>query len=116
MSFAGSTQAIQVELGALGTTGHGYSWDGVAQDGFTGMENAIGSAFADYIVGDSAANSLEGGLGNDYLNGGLGNDTFVFSAALFGTDTIADSKMDRPHQSCRLRPQFRQLLGQPIRS
>ena len=81
VSFAGSTQAIQVELGALGTTGHGYSWDGVAQDSFTGMENAMGSAFNDLIFGDSANNILEGGLGSDYLDGGAGSDTVSFAGS-----------------------------------
>ena len=81
LSFAGSTVGIQVDLGGFGSAGNGYSWDGIAQDNFTSIENVIGSAYADYLVGDSAAN---------VLTGGLGSDTFVFSAALFGTDTITD--------------------------
>ena len=89
LSFAGSAQSIQVDLGALGSPGRGYSWDGLAQDNFTGMENVVGSNFNDVIFGDSAANILEGGLGNDFLSGGGSGDRFVFRIALFGNDTIA---------------------------
>ena len=90
LSLAGSTVGMSVYLGGFGAAGSGYSWDGIAQDNLTSIENIIGSAHNDYLVGDSAAN---------VLTGGLGSDTFVFNAALFGTDTIADWQDGSDHIS-----------------
>ena len=44
----------------------------------------------DVLFGGQGDDILNGGLGADTLNGNLGNDTFVFSAAGFGHDRIAD--------------------------
>jgi serralysin len=41
------------------------------------IENAIGGAGDDQILGNSLANLLEGGAGNDHLNGRGGNDQLV---------------------------------------
>ncbi|MGB0119804.1 MAG: calcium-binding protein [Solirubrobacterales bacterium] len=69
---------VEIDLGANGAQGiHKYSLDGI--------ENAIGSSFDDYIVGqDGQQNKLSGGLGDDTLignandsdeaDGGLGFD------------------------------------------
>jgi glucose/arabinose dehydrogenase len=46
-----------------------------------GIENIIGSPFADTLVGGSEANILNGGSGNDTINGGLGTDTAAYSGA-----------------------------------
>jgi Ca2+-binding RTX toxin-like protein len=43
----------------------------------TGVENVIGSRFADTLTGDDGANRLAGGAGNDTLYGGLGDDTLA---------------------------------------
>ncbi|MCB9992189.1 MAG: M10 family metallopeptidase C-terminal domain-containing protein [Hyphomicrobiaceae bacterium] len=60
------------------------------------IENAIGTQFDDWIVGNVANNRLKGGAGDDLLNGGRGNDVlignrgddrFVFGKH-FGHDTI----------------------------
>lgn len=66
------------------------------------VENALGSAYDDTIIGNDANNLLVGNEGNDVLNGGLGDDTlrgglgfdllsgddgkdsFVFDSALSG--------------------------------
>ena len=90
LSLAGSTVGMSVYLGGFGAAGNGYSWDGIAQDSLTSIENVSGSAHADYLVGDSVAN---------VLTGGLGSDTFVFNAALFGTDTITDFQNGIDHIS-----------------
>lgn len=54
-------------------------------DGFTdiltGMENLIGSSFADIITGDSGDNFIDGGLGNDTVIGGAGIDTISYANA-----------------------------------
>lgn len=43
----------------------------------TQIENAIGTAFNDTLIGNDLANRLEGGAGNDTLRGGWGNDTLI---------------------------------------
>lgn len=43
------------------------------------IENAIGTAFDDVLLGNGLANVLMGGAGNDKLNGGAGIDTAQFS-------------------------------------
>jgi Ca2+-binding RTX toxin-like protein len=67
-------------------------------DQLANIENAIGTAFADILVGDSGANRLDGGDGNDQLrsgagtdslHGGAGNDVLYFGAALSAGD-VAD--------------------------
>ncbi|WP_112664023.1 M10 family metallopeptidase C-terminal domain-containing protein [Microvirga flavescens] len=54
---------------------------------FTQIENAVGSKYADTIIGNELDNVIDGGRGNDtitggegadILTGGPGNDTFVF--------------------------------------
>jgi hypothetical protein len=44
------------------------------------IENAIGGAGADLLVGNDANNKLAGGAGDDSLNGGRGIDTALFGA------------------------------------
>ena len=46
------------------------------------VENIVGSAFDDVLIGDSGANVIAGGYGNDQLTGGAGPDAFVFNKAL----------------------------------
>ena len=46
-------------------------------DTFFGVENVIGSGFADTLTGDEFANELSGGAGDDTLAGGKGNDTLA---------------------------------------
>jgi Ca2+-binding RTX toxin-like protein len=68
-------------------------------DVYNNIQNLLGSAFDDVLIGDSRANILDGGsnggvahngtFGNDTLTGGGGNDTFVFRAKL-GRDTVTD--------------------------
>jgi VCBS repeat-containing protein len=44
-------------------------------DTFTGVENAVGTGFADTITGSTVANMLVGGGGADTFTGGTGDDT-----------------------------------------
>jgi len=80
---------------------------GTAAGTITGVENAVGSAWADRLRGDAGANSLFGGdgddtlegrdgddvlsgeRGDDILTGGGGADTFVFAPG-GGNDVITD--------------------------
>ena len=51
----------------------------------TGIENFLGTLFADAITGDGTANLIHGGGGGDTLDGGAGNDTL--SGSFFGTSS-----------------------------
>jgi Ca2+-binding RTX toxin-like protein len=75
-STAGVTVNLATGLGSGGTA---------AGDTLTGVENLVGSAFADSLTGNDAANSLSGGAGNDSLFGGLGDDTLAGGA---GADVL----------------------------
>ncbi|HVK08828.1 MAG TPA: M57 family metalloprotease [Gemmataceae bacterium] len=59
-----------------------------------GLENAIGSAFADTIMGNDRANVLEGGTGDDRLSGLGGADTYRFAGEQLGTDTLTETGTD----------------------
>jgi Ca2+-binding RTX toxin-like protein len=70
-----------------------------AGDTYSGVENILGSAYNDDLLGNSSANLLQGGNGNDTLTGGIGsdilsggagNDTFVFRPGDAPGDTITD--------------------------
>jgi serralysin len=45
------------------------------------IENAIGSAYADFFIGSGANNSFRGNLGNDSIDGGGGVDTAYYSGS-----------------------------------
>lgn len=69
VTFASAGAGVTINL-AAGTSNNGST--------FTGVENVIGSGFADTIIGGSAVGAT--------LNGGNGNDTIVIGAA----NTIVD--------------------------
>ncbi|MCG8472638.1 MAG: hypothetical protein MI742_12400, partial [Desulfobacterales bacterium] len=46
-------------------------------DRYTGVENVMGTAYNDQLIGDEGANRLVGGEGDDLLVGGPGADTLV---------------------------------------
>lgn len=87
------------------STGIGV-FDIAAGDLLSGVENLVGSGFADTLTGDGADNALHGRGGRDILNGGFGDDTltgggghdrFDFTAAninglsgSFGSDRVLD--------------------------
>ncbi|MGX7894896.1 calcium-binding protein [Tsuneonella sp. HG222] len=57
-----------------------------ATDYVFNVENVIGSAFADVLIGDAQENRLEGGSGDDLLAGGAGADALIGGA---GSDTAS---------------------------
>jgi Ca2+-binding RTX toxin-like protein len=67
---AGVTQGVMVDLGIAGPQQTG----GAGADTLTGIENLVGSPFADELTGDSQANTIVGGAGEDSLNGAGGDD------------------------------------------
>ena len=84
VSYASSNLGVIIDLGGQ------ITWDGVANDTLSSIENATGSSKDDSIYGDAGNNVLDGGAGIDFLTGDAGNDTFVFHRGEAGGDTIAD--------------------------
>jgi len=82
MSQAGAVSVNLAEGWATGATG---------SDTLAGVENVVGTSFADVIVGSGSANRIAGLSGTDTLTGGGGADAFVFSPQLVGVDaTVTD--------------------------
>ena len=99
VSYASAGAGVVVVLGGVSTGGD------AAGDTMSGIEQVLGSSFADTITGDADANTmwglggddiLIGGFGADILKGGAGNDSFTYVAigdstvAAAGRDTVAD--------------------------
>jgi len=102
-SYAQANSGVTVDL----STGTGQGGDAEG-DTLIGIEDLIGSAYDDVLIGDANANRLEGGAGSDildgrgggdYLVGGLGDDTYVVDSygnsvvetTGGGTDTVRSS-------------------------
>lgn len=74
-----SLDLIPGHLGSAGITPAGFSGvDNLGVSADTWIENAIGTAFDDVLVGNTRANVLTGGSGNDWLDGGDGLDVAAF--------------------------------------
>jgi Ca2+-binding RTX toxin-like protein len=86
VDFSASAAGVTVNL----ATGAGTGGDAQG-DVFVSIENVIGSAFADVIVGKANVwnNVFDGRGGDDTLTGGLGDDAFVFRLGE-GSDAITD--------------------------
>jgi Ca2+-binding RTX toxin-like protein len=79
--------------GVTASLASGTATGGSGSDTLAGIENLVGSAYADTLSGDGGANLLSGGNGNDTLTGGLGADIFRFDTlpnAATNRDTISD--------------------------
>lgn len=80
------------------TGGSAGKLEEAAGDMLTGVENVIGTAFSDEILGDVNANKIvlgggsdtvqSGGGGNDTLQGGADGDTFIFAGDFTALDQI----------------------------
>ncbi|MDP5279189.1 hypothetical protein Q9Q95_09660 [Sphingomonas sp. DG1-23] len=78
VSYAAATAGIEIDLAWL----EEQQTRGAGTDTLIGIENLIGSGFADVLAGDAGAN---------VLSGGGGNDRFVFGdSARSARDTISD--------------------------
>jgi Ca2+-binding RTX toxin-like protein len=84
IDYSGANAAVIVQLSGYATTGTGS----VTLATFSGIENAVGTAFHDALVGNASDNRLTGGRGSDWLVGGGGADVFVYNAITDGGDTI----------------------------
>ena len=76
VSYATSARAVLINLAGPVTA------DGINTDTLSSIENAIGSAFDDTIIGDAGPNVLDGGLeGSDRIFGGGDLDTVSYAAS-----------------------------------
>ncbi|MES3025321.1 MAG: calcium-binding protein, partial [Pseudomonadota bacterium] len=73
VSYAHGGAGVVVDLNITGGQG---TW-GSGVDALSGIENLVGTAFADTLGGDSGANVLAGGAGDDVLDGGAGDDAML---------------------------------------
>jgi Ca2+-binding RTX toxin-like protein len=73
-TYADSSLGVTIDLTLAGA--QGGAGDGTG-DVLQGIENLVGSSYADTLTGTAAANRLEGGAGDDWLVSGGGNDTMV---------------------------------------
>ncbi|NEX93931.1 calcium-binding protein [Caulobacter sp. 17J65-9] len=71
--------AVDLALSAAQDTG------GSGVDRLEGIENLIGTAYADVLSGDAGANQLRGGVGDDRLDGREGDDVLLGG---FGDDVL----------------------------
>ena len=87
VSYIASASGVQIYLDQQ------HSFDGVTMDFMSSIENAIGSANDDYIVGDAGDNMLDGGTGGvDFLIGGDGVDTVSYQHAVQGVQIYLDQQ------------------------
>ncbi|MCH9023338.1 MAG: hypothetical protein IID32_11345, partial [Planctomycetes bacterium] len=84
LSYETATAGVTVDLG----DGERQETIGAGKDLIVGIENLIGSIYADSLTGNDGDNILIGGRGGDTLNGGGGNDTASYINA--GGDVTAD--------------------------
>ena len=78
--YSDSSSGVRVNLNAH------RGWGGEALgDRLYDIENLVGSAYDDVLIGDGVSNSLEGGAGGDTLDGEGGNDVLFGQS---GDDTL----------------------------
>jgi hypothetical protein len=77
VSYVQNPKGISVDLAIGGPQSKG---DGIGTDMLTGVENVLGSGFADVVRGDDASNRLQGSDGNDVLEGRGGADELAGDA------------------------------------
>ena len=80
-SYADAASYVAVNLLQQGSV---QDTVGAGLDTLTDVENLTGSAFNDFLYGDTNANVLEGGAGDDWLNGRGGSDTASYASATAG--------------------------------
>ena len=100
VDYSASQTAVQVDLSQTGAA-RGGDAEG---DHFVNIDNIIGSARGDRLVGNEANNVLSGGAGDDRLDGstgrntltgGAGADVFMLKKGAHATITDFNSNQDR---------------------
>src|SRR6185437_13494490 len=73
LDFSGLSAPVTLDLGSTAPQVFGTDLTLALSDG-SGLENAVGTAYADRITGNARDNALYGGGGADRLDGGPGDD------------------------------------------
>ena len=104
VDYTGAAGSETVNLAANASYGTATGADG--NDTLYGIENVLGTNYADIITGDGNINILGGGAGDDTINGGANNDTLyggdgndtlaggLGNDTLYGGDTVTDNGND----------------------
>jgi Ca2+-binding RTX toxin-like protein/type III secretion system FlhB-like substrate exporter len=82
-NYWASASAVTVNLLTNVNTG-----GDAASDSLSGIENVIGSDYADTLTGDASDNVLAGEAGADVIDGGAGSDTVDYSSMAGGVGII----------------------------
>jgi Ca2+-binding RTX toxin-like protein len=98
LTAAGSSVGAVIDLNAgcfssVGLRGKKPAVDNIAIAFGTVIENAVGTAHADLLIGNAVKNVLTGLAGNDRLIGGAAQDVFVFAFGS-GVDRIEDFQVN----------------------
>ncbi|MDQ1159332.1 Ca2+-binding RTX toxin-like protein [Sphingomonas sp. SORGH_AS 950] len=86
--YSASSAGVTVDL----STGQGRGGDAEG-DRLSGIEDIIGSAFDDVLIGDDQNNRFVGGTGADQMVGGGGIDTADFSGSTAGVSVSLDGSV-----------------------
>jgi len=93
--YSAATSRVAVDLihgnTDTGIDGAAYGASEAVGDTLSGVENVVGSDFADSLTGDDGENRLEGGAGDDWLNGRAGDDLLEGGA---GNDALSGGAGD----------------------
>ncbi|MBW4541346.1 MAG: hypothetical protein KME43_19730 [Myxacorys chilensis ATA2-1-KO14] len=88
VSYAEATSGVTVNLSNVGSRGE------ATDDTFNNIENILGSAYGDVLIGDSKGNDINPGFSNgeiDYVSGGDGTDRLTVNYSLndYGTAGVS---------------------------
>ncbi|HEV2746679.1 MAG TPA: M10 family metallopeptidase [Allosphingosinicella sp.] len=81
LDLSGYATASRIDLAEGGFSGGGGMTDHIAIAHGAVIENAVGGAGNDLLLGNAAANRLDGGGGADRMAGGLGDDVYLVDHA-----------------------------------
>ncbi len=85
LDFSGNPQPAFISMQPGGFSDLGYGWGNLGIAEGTIIENLLGSAYDDFVVGNDAANNINVSLGHDMVNA-LGGDDFVIG--WYGLDEL----------------------------
>jgi len=109
-SYALATAGIRIDLGNVGI----QNTVGAGLDELISIENLLGGAGADTLIGDLLANRLGEGAGKDLLTGGGGRDTLTGGAGADRFDFNAVSETGRSKSTADVISDFRHSHGDRI--
>ncbi|MFL6845744.1 MAG: M10 family metallopeptidase C-terminal domain-containing protein [Allosphingosinicella sp.] len=112
-SYDTAGAGVTVSLMLAGTA---QDTGGAGVDTLIGIENLVGSAFADSLTGDGGANLLDGRAGADFMRGLAGDDIYVVDDAGDNVGESAGQGIDEIRTSLAVysiaaKPNFENLTG-----